>query len=361
MKVIFSLMLNIYIDYRIIPSRYLREMTTWLSLFLDKQEAVLNYSYVWWREGVFVMGLFLLLVVMTTSFYNRYLKSSSMGKVIKPIQKQYLFYTLLPASLYKVSRLSCLGIRMDHLLFNEQGIYLIQKLKGQGVLSGKVEDWCLKFLSPTSSIEKTIKNPIPVLESKISLLKELLKLYEINLMVEGYYVYDEQQLCLQLSPVSQKLNFIKEQELQCFFKQLSTKATSKTTLNDDQLQRIFSFVISMRYVEYLRGFYNELSLVDKVHLSSTLSRCSKELLAFFVSPNSLTIQKIQQFKHRYLEVPAQRIHQLQTKLFHELETWALTHPDLEFMSFNEEVLTFSEGFQLSHLDRKEPFVILHDS
>ena len=116
MKVIFSLMLNIYIDYPMIPSRYLREMTTWLSLFLDKQEAVLNYSYVWWREGVFVMGLFLLLAVMTTSFYNRYLKSSSMGKVIKPIQKQYLFYTLLPASLYKVSRLSCLGIRMDHLM-----------------------------------------------------------------------------------------------------------------------------------------------------------------------------------------------------------------------------------------------------
>ena len=60
-------------------------------------------------------------------------------------------------------------------------------MKGQGILSGKVEDWCLKFLSPTSSIEKTIKNPIPVLESKVSLLKELLKLYEINLMVEGYY------------------------------------------------------------------------------------------------------------------------------------------------------------------------------
>ncbi|MBP3909804.1 MAG: hypothetical protein J6D33_12870 [Turicibacter sp.] len=140
MKGIFSLMLNIYIDYPMIPSRYLRGMTTWLCLFLDKQEAVPNYRYVWCREGVFVMGLFLLLVVMTTSFYNRHLKSSSMGKVIKPIQKQYLFYTLLPASLYKVSRLSCLGIRMDHLLFNEQGIYLIQKLKGQGVLSGKVED-----------------------------------------------------------------------------------------------------------------------------------------------------------------------------------------------------------------------------
>ena len=96
----------------------LREITTWLSLFLDKQDAVPNYSFVWCREGVFVMGLFLLLVVMTTSFYNRHLKSSSMGKVIKPIQKQYLFYTLLPASLYKVTRLSCLGIRMDHLLFN---------------------------------------------------------------------------------------------------------------------------------------------------------------------------------------------------------------------------------------------------
>ena len=48
-------------------------------------------------------------------------------------------------------------------------------------------------------------------------------------------------------------------------------------------------------------------------------------------------------------------------LFHELERWALAHPDLEFMSFNEKVLTFSEGFQFSHLDRKEPFVILHDS
>ena len=116
----------------------------------------------------------------------------------------------------------------------------------------------------------------------------------------------------------------------------------------------------MRYVEYLRGFYNELNLVDKVHLSSTLSRCSKELLAFFV-PNSLTIQKIQQFKHRYLEVPSQRIHQLQTKLFHELETWALAHPDLRIYELQSGMLTVSEGFQFSHLDRKEPFIILHDS
>ena len=97
MKVIFSLMLNIYIDYRIIPSRYLREMTTWLSLFLDKQEAVLNYSYVWWREGVFVMGLFLLLVVMTTSFYNRYLKSSSMGEGDKTYSEAVSILYVIPS------------------------------------------------------------------------------------------------------------------------------------------------------------------------------------------------------------------------------------------------------------------------
>lgn len=66
----------------------------------------------------------------------------------------------------------------------------------------------------------------------------------------------------------------------------------------------------MRYVEYLRGFNNELNLVDKMHLSSTLSRCSEELLSFFVSPTSLRVEKIQQFKHEYLDIQSQRIYQL---------------------------------------------------
>lgn len=109
-----------------------------------------------------------------------------MENAVKPIQKKYLFYTLLPASLYKISYLSCLGIMMDDLLFNDQGIYVIQTLKGQGVLNGKVEDWYLKLIPSSLSIEKTIRDLLPIFESKGSLFKELLQLYETNLIVEGY-------------------------------------------------------------------------------------------------------------------------------------------------------------------------------
>lgn len=173
-------MLKNYLDNQIIPSFYLSEIRIWLLLFLDKQEVIPNYSYKGFDGGFF------LLVVMSTSVSNIYLKSSLMENAVKPIQKKYLFYTLLPASLYKISYLSCLGIMMDDLLFNDQGIYVIQTLKGQGVLNGKVEDWYLKLIPSSLSIEKTIRDLLPIFESKGSLFKELLQLYETNLIVEGY-------------------------------------------------------------------------------------------------------------------------------------------------------------------------------
>lgn len=79
----------------------------------------------------------ILLVIMSTSVSNLYLKSSLIESTVKPIQKQYLFYKLLPVSLYKVSRLRCLGIVMDDLLFNDQGIYVIQKIERSGSIEWK--------------------------------------------------------------------------------------------------------------------------------------------------------------------------------------------------------------------------------
>ena len=111
----------------------------------------------------------------------------------------------------------------------------------------------------------------------------------------------------------------------------------------------------MRYLEYLKGFYHGLSLVNKVELVSFLSSDSKQLLSFFMSSSTMTVSNIHQFKHNYLTKQAKSLKVLQTKLFHELSEWVLNHPMLEFMTFNEEVMIVLEGFECQRVTPSEIF------
>ncbi len=313
-----------------------------------KEDKGLIFQWRWSSEFILLMGLilFFMLDIGRTSFNKKSSEQILLDKVVKPLEAQSLFRTLLPTNVYKISRLNCLGLMINQILFTQAGVYLIQPFKAQGVLGGDIKGWGLKLTRTfgEETMIHTIKNPMVVMETKVILLKELIQLYGFSLTVEGHYVYDEKQLGIQLGEESKKLSFIKEEEFQWFLKQISSIARIKQTDNEEVAHKMLYFVISMRYLEYLRGFYQELSLVDKVHLSSSLSRCSKELLAFFVSPDFLTMKKIQQLKQSYLNASYQSLKSLQTVLFEELNEWALEHPDLEFIKFNEEVLVFAEGF-----------------
>lgn len=183
----------------------------------------------------------------------------------------------LPSDLYKVSDLNCLNHLINHLLFSDRGIYLIQSLYLKGQLVGSAKNWLLE-LHQFSTV-KMINNPIQLLNTKELIIKELMALYEITLPIQSYYVYDEQKLNLQLIDELKESRFIKQQEFREFLKKLSSPVSERYEW-EETLDGILYFVISMRYLEYLKGFYDELSLMNKVELASFLSSDSKQLLSF---------------------------------------------------------------------------------
>lgn len=168
--------------------------------------------------------------------------------------------------------------------------------------------------------------------------------------IQSYYVYDEQKLNVQLIDELKESTFIKKQSFKTFLKKLSSLVN-----REEMLEQILYFIISMRYLEYLKGFYHRLSLVDKVELVSFLSSDSKQLLSFFISSSTMTVSNIHQFEKNYLTEQAKSLKMLQTKLFHQLSKWALSHPILQFMTFNEEMLIVLEGFECQSVTTSEIF------
>ena len=109
---------------------------------------------------------------------------------------QSLYQASLPPNVYKVSDLNCLNQQINHLLFTDGGIYLIQSLHLKGQLVGNTKNWLLE-IHQFSTI-KMINNPIKRLNAKQLVMKELMQLYDIQLPTQSYYVYDEQKLNVQL-------------------------------------------------------------------------------------------------------------------------------------------------------------------
>lgn len=301
----------------------------------------------------YLVSCFALLFSITYLYYRRD-ELKEIKNSLKLIHKQYLYQSLLPSDLYKISDLNCLNIKINHLLFSHKGIYLIQSFNLKGQLTGNLKDWMLE-IHQVSSV-KTINNPIRILNIKELILKELMELYEVNLPIESYYVYDQQKLHLQLVNELKESKFIKQQEFKSFLEQVLKQKKEKIS-HENELQNTLYFIISMRYLEYLKGFYYELSLVEKVELSSFLCQDSKQLLSFFVSSSVITIDKIHHFKKVFFNKQSKSLKVLQTKLFDELREWAFVHPTLEFMMFNEEILIFSEGFEFPHCNKSEAYAL----
>lgn len=74
-----------------------------------------------------------------------------------------------------------------------------------------------------------------------------------------------------------------------------------------------------------------------------------------MSSSSMTVNRIDYFKKNFLTKQSKSLKVLQTKLFHELSEWVLSHPMLEFMTFDEDVLSFLEGFGYSNMTSSEIF------
>lgn len=331
------------LDFIFIMNSYFNEFSRNSRTVMDYMMTLMffekNKIQIQWNS---VLLICLSLIIFIPYLYVKKNKLKKIKNGLKLIHEQYLYQSLLPADFYKVSDLNCLNIKMNHLLFSHKSIYLIQSLNLRGQLGGDMYDWTLN-IHQASSV-KTIKNPIRLLTRKELVIKELMALYEVSLPIQSYYVYDGQKLKLHLTQELNASKFIKQQEFKLFLEHI-LKEDKNRICQEDDLQNILYFIISMRYLEYLKRFYYELSLVDKVQLSSVLIQDSKQLLSFFVSSSIITMDKIHQFQRRYFNKQSKSLKVLQTKLFDELRDWALVHPTIEFMTFNEDVLIFSEGFE----------------
>ena len=301
-------------------------------------------------NGWMIIGFILVLLIWYESGRNQKLNEIKNRFIFS--HHQSLYQASLPPNVYKVSDLNCLNQQINHLLFTDRGIYLIQSLHLKGQLVGNTKNWLLE-IHQFSTI-KMINNPIKRLNAKQLVMKELMQLYDIQLPTQSYYVYDEQKLNVQLIDELKESRFIKKQSFKTFLKKLSSSA-SESHDQEEVLEQILYFIISMRYLEYLKGFYHGLSLVNKVELVSFLSSDSKQLLSFFISSSTMTVSNIHQFEKNYLTKQAKSLKVLQTKLFHELSEWVLNHPMLEFMTFNEEVMIVLEGFECQRVTPSEIF------
>lgn len=297
-------------------------------------------------NGWMIIGFILVLLIWYESGRNQ--KLNEIKNRFSFSHHQSLYQASLPPNVYKVSDLNCLNQQINHLLFTDGVIYLIQSLHLKGQLVGNTKNWLLE-IHQFSTI-KMINNPIKRLNAKQLVMKELMQLYDIQLPTQSYYVYDEQKLNVQLIDELKESRFIKKQSFKTFLKKLSSLVN-----REEMLEQILYFIISMRYLEYLKGFYHGLSLVNKVELVSFLSSDSKQLLSFFISSSTMTVSNIHQFEKNYLTEQAKSLKMLQTKLFHQLSKWALSHPILQFMTFNEEMLIVLEGFECQSVTTSEIF------
>lgn len=141
-------------------------------------------------NGWMIIGFILVLLIWYESGRNQ--KLNEIKNRFSFSHHQSLYQASLPPNVYKVSDLNCLNQQINHLLFTDRGIYLIQSLHLKGQLVGNTKNWLLE-IHQFSTI-KMINNPIKRLNAKQLVMKELMQLYDIQLPIQSYYVYDEQKL-----------------------------------------------------------------------------------------------------------------------------------------------------------------------
>ena len=184
-------------------------------------------------NGWMIIGFILVLLIWYESGRNQ--KLNEIKNRFSFSHHQSLYQASLPPNVYKVSDLNCLNQQINHLLFTDRGIYLIQSLHLKGQLVGNTKNWLLE-IHQFSTI-KMINNPIKLLNAKQLVMKELMQLYDIQLPTQSYYVYDEQKLNVQLIDELKESRFIKKQSFKTFLKKLSSLVNREEML--EQIARLF--------------------------------------------------------------------------------------------------------------------------
>lgn len=241
---------------------------------------------------------------------------------------QLLYGCLLPSGIYQMKQLK-------YSIFNFESILFDTILKNNQEI-----------------ISRKIRNPILASRRKYKVFRRLYDLYQVSLCMKSVLYFPNCQIELNLVKNDDEILIDKQSDLDTFVRTIrGPKTTEKMSSNElyYSIETILYFLLSLRYLDYLRQFYDQLSNEKKVSLKNKLSVSSKLVFNLLTIKDGRILEQIEIFLNQNHEVKKQGIVQIQMKLFDEIESWAYQQEGIEFTSFNFTTLLFSEGYGINQV------------
>lgn len=257
--------------------------------------------------------------------------------------RKYLFHLLIPKSIYLMNNIDLGNFRIDNLLFNHREMFIMDCFHLKGDLKGSRTQHLLEFQEAQKIYSRKIKNPIKTVLFKADNLKQIMRLYHINLKIQPILYFpsttwkeDEKET------LKDEILIYGVKGLEKWIK--GCRDYKMKAIKHHQMMDVIYMLMSIRYYEYLRSFYCQLSSSEKINLKKQLSTYSLTLLEFVVLKDAFKFEKLNDFikkNHSHLQ---QGMRSWQEQLFFELNEIMISNQDAGFMPFNFVGLMLSEGF-----------------
>lgn len=267
---------------------------------------------------------------------------------------QLLYGCLLPSGIYQMKQLKYSIFNFESILFDTKQLYMIDSFLEGGILRGDSKWPLLDTILKNNQeiISRKIRNPILASRRKYKVFRRLYDLYQVSLCMKSVSYFPNCQIELNLVKNDDEILIDKQSDLDTFVRTIrAPKTTEKVSSNElyYSIEPILYFLLSLRYLDYLRQFYDQLSNEKKVSLKNKLSVSSKLVLNLLTIKDGRTLEQIEIFLNQNHEAKKQGIVQIQMKLFDEIESWAYQQEGIEFTSFNFTTLLFSEGYGINQV------------
>lgn len=299
-----------------------------------------SYLVIFWLS-VSLLGLF---YVYKRTFVSSKRKMGSFSYT----SPKYLFELVVPNFLYIVTQLDFGCFKIENILFNDAGICLVDSFQSVGVLEGETMQYLLEFHSSNEQqCCRKVKNPFKTLLFKKECLSLIMKWYGLTYEIHSglYLPHANWEAGPKGSPTEfliegvHSLNqFIKK------FEKLSFQTLNKQQEHLSSSEDIIYVLMSIRYFDYLRQFYQTLMPLQKIRLKKALSPNSIILFEFVMLKDAFTVEKLEQFMNKNQKRLKVGIKTWQEQLFLELYEFFQEHQDTSFTPFNMMGLMMGEGF-----------------
>lgn len=315
---------------------------------------LINHAYAFSLHLFFVISFHCCLVELIRRVGSNKEIQAEMSEQLLVIARssQLLYGHKIPKAIYQMKQIRFSLFHFDSILFDNQQLYVIDSFIERGTLRGECECPLLDMIVKNNQkmISRKIRNPILVNRRKYEVFKRLCDLYQVPLCINSVLYFSNCQMDLKLINPQDEIYLYNESDLECFFQKIDHVKVNKEKFKNEvyeSLEPILYFLLSLRYLDYLRQFYLQLSNVKKVSLRNTLSVSSQLMFNLMTQKEARALQQIEVFLGQNRQFKEQGIVQIQMKLFDEIEGWAHQQQESDFIPFNFTSLLFSEGYCLN--------------